>query len=163
MGIYEDLGVRTIINVAGSSTRVGGALMPDEVVRAMSEAANASVKIVGLLTALRIFSSGAYAHETERQRGFMEYIADGVSGLPVKPRIILPEGEGYPILHLALDCSAVNRTGFELSRMLKNGDPGVFVNEGLLHQNTLVIHPINLDRQKSETLVNQLRNALNDG
>lgn len=31
MGIYEDLGVRTIINVAGSSTRVGGALMPDEV------------------------------------------------------------------------------------------------------------------------------------
>ena len=30
MGVYDDLGVRTIINVAGSSTRVGGALMPDE-------------------------------------------------------------------------------------------------------------------------------------
>jgi len=45
MGIYEELGVRTIINVAGSSTRVGGALMPDEVVQAMSEAASASVNM----------------------------------------------------------------------------------------------------------------------
>ena len=51
MDVYEELGVRTIINVAGSSTRVGGALMPDEVVQAMAEAAAASVNIVELQAA----------------------------------------------------------------------------------------------------------------
>ena len=51
MGVYEDLGVRTIINVAGSSTRVGGAIMPDQVVEAMSEAAASSVNMVELQAA----------------------------------------------------------------------------------------------------------------
>jgi len=48
MGIYEDLGVQTIINIAGSSTRVGGVLMPDEVVQAMSESNSCSVNMVEL-------------------------------------------------------------------------------------------------------------------
>ena len=37
--IYERLGVRTLINAAGSLTRLSGTLMPPEVVEAMAEAA----------------------------------------------------------------------------------------------------------------------------
>jgi len=118
--------------------------------------------IVGLLTALRLFSQGAYVDEAASQRGYLEYIADSVSGLPVKPLIILPDGEGYPLLNLVIDSKAVGKTGFEISGALKSGDPGVFVNEGLLHQDTLIIHPINLNQQRTETLANALRNVLNN-
>ncbi|HCH10186.1 MAG TPA: SelA-like pyridoxal phosphate-dependent enzyme, partial [Dehalococcoidia bacterium] len=38
MSIYEKLGVRTIINVSGASTRVSGPLMPPEVAEAMVRA-----------------------------------------------------------------------------------------------------------------------------
>ena len=44
-GVYERLGLRTIINATGSLTRVGGTLMPHEVVEAMTEASRAFVKI----------------------------------------------------------------------------------------------------------------------
>ena len=45
MGVFESLGARVVINVAGPSTRVGGALMPPEVVQAMSDAAMESVSM----------------------------------------------------------------------------------------------------------------------
>ncbi|MBO0706820.1 MAG: aminotransferase class V-fold PLP-dependent enzyme [Candidatus Dormibacteraeota bacterium] len=42
-GIYERLGVRPLINARGTHTRLGGSLMPDEVLDAMREAAGAYV------------------------------------------------------------------------------------------------------------------------
>jgi L-seryl-tRNA(Ser) seleniumtransferase len=42
-GIYERIGVRTIVNGRGATTSVGGTLMPPEVVEAMAEAARAFV------------------------------------------------------------------------------------------------------------------------
>lgn len=40
MGIYEKLGVRTIINAAGTVTRSGGSLMAPEVLQIMQEASS---------------------------------------------------------------------------------------------------------------------------
>ncbi len=37
-GIYEKLGVRPLINAAGTQTRFGGAPLPTEVVQAMASA-----------------------------------------------------------------------------------------------------------------------------
>ncbi|HLJ60118.1 MAG TPA: aminotransferase class V-fold PLP-dependent enzyme [bacterium] len=45
MSIYEQLGVRTIINGVGPATRLGGTLMEPEVLAAMNEAARAFVKM----------------------------------------------------------------------------------------------------------------------
>ena len=45
MNIYDRLGVRRRINAAGTLTRLGGSLMPPEVVAAMAEAAQHSVDI----------------------------------------------------------------------------------------------------------------------
>jgi len=39
MGIYEQLGVRKVINCMGPYTKVRGSLMPAEVVKTMHEAA----------------------------------------------------------------------------------------------------------------------------
>ncbi|MFQ5972476.1 MAG: L-seryl-tRNA selenium transferase, partial [Alphaproteobacteria bacterium] len=48
MDIYERLGVRKRVNGAGFLTRLGGGLMPPEVLDAMREAAGSSVDIAEL-------------------------------------------------------------------------------------------------------------------
>lgn len=48
MGIYDDLGVRTIINAKGASTRVSGGLLAPEVTAAMAEAATHCVDMADL-------------------------------------------------------------------------------------------------------------------
>ena len=45
MNVYERLGVRTVINVQGEVTRLGGALMEQETIDAMAEAARYSVRM----------------------------------------------------------------------------------------------------------------------
>ena len=117
-------------------------------------------EIVGLLTALRMFADGEYAAETEQQRGLLEYIADGLSGLPVQPRIILPAGEGYPMLHLIINSQTVGKSGFEVSKELKSGDPGIFVNEKGLPEDTLIVHPMNLTQSRTEIMTRRLREVL---
>jgi L-seryl-tRNA(Ser) seleniumtransferase len=49
MGIYEELGIRKVINCLGPYTKVGGSLMPEEVVKTMHEAAKSFVSIDELL------------------------------------------------------------------------------------------------------------------
>jgi len=51
MSIYEHFGVKPIINVAGTKTRYGGALMGDETIQAINEAANYSVNLIELQAA----------------------------------------------------------------------------------------------------------------
>jgi L-seryl-tRNA(Ser) seleniumtransferase len=48
MGVYDDLGVRTVINCAGTLTRLGGSKMAPEVLEAMVEAARSFVQIEDL-------------------------------------------------------------------------------------------------------------------
>lgn len=49
MGIYEELGVRKVINCMGPYSIIGGSLMPAEVIRAMHEAAKSFVSMDELL------------------------------------------------------------------------------------------------------------------
>ena len=48
MSIYDDLGVRTILNAKGPSTRVSGGFMAPEVTAAMAEAAARCVDMAEL-------------------------------------------------------------------------------------------------------------------
>src|SRR5262249_2593478 len=64
---YSEFGVRTIINVAGSATRVGGAPMPPEVVGAMADAALESVSMMELQAA----ASRRIAAATGAEAGFV--------------------------------------------------------------------------------------------
>ena len=122
----------------------------------------AKEEVIGLLTAVELFSQGKYAPDFDEQRRHLEYIADGLSGLPVEPQIDLPEddGEGYPILDLLLDTEALGRSAFDISQELKRGEPGVFVQEKLLVEDTLTVHPLNLDQARTETLTARLRQVL---
>ena len=63
MAIYDNFGVRTIINASGASTRVGGALMPEEVVDSMREAARESVSMAELQAAASRYISNVTGAE----------------------------------------------------------------------------------------------------
>jgi seryl-tRNA(Sec) selenium transferase len=57
MTIYDRFGVRTRINAAGLLTRLGGSLMPVEVLEAMAEAAGSFVDMAELqATASRVIA-----------------------------------------------------------------------------------------------------------
>ena len=48
MSIYEEFGARSIYNLAGTSTRVGGPILSEEVANAMVEASQHSVDMTEL-------------------------------------------------------------------------------------------------------------------
>jgi len=117
-------------------------------------------EIVGLLTALKLFANSRSGPSMEELRGYLEYVVDGLSGLAVEPTVKVPDGEGFPTLHLRLDTDTLGRSAFEISGVLKQGSPGIFVNEGSLRNDTLVINPMNLDQARTEALTERFRAAL---
>src|SRR5688572_3043025 len=81
--VYKEFGVRTIINVAGTATRVGGAQMPPEVVKAMADASLESVSMMELHAA----ASRHIAAATGAEAGFVT--AGASAGLTLGTAAIL--------------------------------------------------------------------------
>lgn len=67
MAIYEDLGLEPIINASGSVTRLGGALMPSEVLEAFVQASRSSVP----LEQLQAVASQRIAQATGTEAGLV--------------------------------------------------------------------------------------------
>ena len=77
MAIYERLGVRPVVNAAGTLTRLGGTLMCGEAVQAMTEAARSAVAIDELQEA----ASRVIAHHTGAEAGLVTSGAFGALAL----------------------------------------------------------------------------------
>ena len=121
-------------------------------------------EVIGLLMALRLSEEAASEAEADAARRHLESIVSGLKGLPVEPRLTLPRDKtGMPSLQLVLNRQGLGRSAFDVARELKRGDPGVFVNERLLEQDTLVINPMHLDRARTEALTRRLRAVLSSG
>ena len=97
--IYERLGVRTLINAAGTLTRLSGSLMPPEVVEAMAEAAGNFVAMEDL----QARASEIIAEITGAEAGYVTAGAAGgltlgtaacVTGLDVEKMNRLPDTTG---------------------------------------------------------------------
>jgi len=67
VGIYERFGVKPIVNVAGTMTRYGGALMEKEALEAMDEDARYSVR----LDELQAAASKVIAEKTHAEAGIV--------------------------------------------------------------------------------------------
>jgi L-seryl-tRNA(Ser) seleniumtransferase len=116
--------------------------------------------VAGLLTALKLFAENRSGSPRDEQIGYLEYVVDGISGLPVDPTVRLPEGEGFPTLHLRLDVDELGASAQEICHELKLGSPGVFPNEEHLGDHTLVVNPMNLNQERTEMLTDRLRAVL---
>ncbi|MBM3572543.1 MAG: aminotransferase class V-fold PLP-dependent enzyme [Alphaproteobacteria bacterium] len=115
MDIYAKIGVRRRVNAAGSLTRLGGTLMPPEVLDAMRAAAGASVDMAELQEA----ASGAIARATGAEAGLVTTGAAAaltlgtaacLAGYDVRRMERLPDTTGMP--HQVIICR-MHRTGYD--------------------------------------------------
>lgn len=121
-------------------------------------------EVIGLLMALKLAQQETRESADEHEREHLEYVSRGLKGLPVEPRLLLPRDRtGTPSLQLLLNTRLLGRSAFDVSRELKQGDPGVFVNERLIAQDTLVINPTHLNRARAEALTRRLQAVLSEG
>jgi L-seryl-tRNA(Ser) seleniumtransferase len=118
-------------------------------------------QIVALVTALRLFASGAYDHELPGMRHRLEQIGASLEGLPVRTRLHLPfDGESVPLLEIAVDEPALGRTALDVCRRLRRGAPPIQVGHGLLHEGKLIVHPLCLKAEQTADLARRLREEL---
>jgi D-glucosaminate-6-phosphate ammonia-lyase len=118
-------------------------------------------QIVALLTALRLFAAGAYDRELPEKRRLLESIAEALAGLPARCRVLAPaDGQGLPLLEIALDERALGRSALEVCRGLRRGRPSVQVGHGLLAEGKLLVNPLHLDEGRTAVLIRRLRDEL---
>ncbi len=99
MGIYEDLGVRTLINAKGPSTRVSGGYLAPEVVAAIAEAGAACVDMAELqaaasMTIAEITGAEAGIVTSGAAAGLLVGTAACVAGLDPVKMARLPDTRG---------------------------------------------------------------------
>lgn len=99
MGVYDDLGLRTVINASGTLTRLGGSRMAPEVLAAMAEAAAAFVPIDALQARAGDIIAGVTGAEsgyvtTGAAAGLSLGVAACVAGFDVAAMDRLPDTTG---------------------------------------------------------------------
>ncbi len=114
-------------------------------------------QIMAVLTALRLFASGAYDHELAEKRLLLQQITAALSGHPVHCRLIEPgDQQGLPSLEITLDEQALGRSAFEICRSLRSGTPAVYVGHWGLEQHQLIVHPLHLTAANTAVLAQRL-------
>jgi len=118
-------------------------------------------EIIALLTALDLFASGAYDEDFARFRSYLDAIETELRGTHSACRIVSPSHEeSWPLLEIAIDESALDRSAFEVCRRLRHGSPPVYVSHGQLSAGCLVINPHCLTDETSAKLARRLRDEL---
>jgi len=120
----------------------------------------AKEEIVGLLVALRLFTENKYLEDKRRFEVLLEVIANHLKEIPYVSVEMLHDDGHFPMLKVKLDESRLGQTAYEVSRMLKNGDPSVYVFEMQLSEGVLLISPINLNEQYANIAAQRLRAVL---
>jgi L-seryl-tRNA(Ser) seleniumtransferase len=118
-------------------------------------------QIVALLTALRLFVSGSYDEMVAEYRPRLERIAAALEGAPVSCRVVSPaDSEGFPLLQIAVQLPDAGEIALEVCRRLRRGTPPIYLGHRLLHQGSLLVHPMHLDDEAADTLARRLREEL---
>jgi D-glucosaminate-6-phosphate ammonia-lyase len=114
-------------------------------------------QIMSVLTALRLFVSGAYDAELADQHRWLEQIATALAGYPVACRLIRGNSpDSLPSLEITLDEDALGRSAFDVCRALRKGTPGVYVGHWGLEQRQLIVNPLHLSDAHTTQLARRL-------
>ena len=118
--------------------------------------------VVGLLTALDLFTAERCVEDAARLARMLEPVFQALGGIEgVRAEILIPDDpQAVPVVNVAIDAARLGQDAFEVSLRLKNGEPPVYVGERDLARGTLVIHPMNLNEERTATLVRRLRQVL---
>jgi len=113
--------------------------------------------IVGLLTALQLFTEEKSSRDLKQHRLLLEQIArplQGVPGVEVEWTDYIPGGE--PLLVLKLDKLKLGRSASEVSQRLQGGDPPIYVRESYVHRGILIINPVSLNEERAKIVEQRL-------
>ncbi len=113
--------------------------------------------IVGLLTALQLYTEEKVSMDMKRSRAFLEQIAqplEGVSGVEMKWTEFISGGE--PMLAVKLDEVKLGRSAAEVSQRLQDGAPAIYVRESRLRQGMLIIYAGNLNEERTKIVEQRL-------
>lgn len=117
-------------------------------------------QIAALMTALKLFMSGAYDRELADMARWLSQIAEALKKSAVQCRLIPSDGQTYPMLEIQLDERALGKSAFEVCRNLRRGKPSVQVNHGQLALGRLVINPLHLTKERTAVLIRRLAEEL---
>ncbi len=117
-------------------------------------------QIVALLTALKLFSSGAYDAELAEKTQLLERILASLAGLAKCQLIPSPNGQSLPLLEILVDESRLGRTAFDVCRRLRQGEPPIQMGHGSLWESKLMVNPIHLNPTRTDVLIRRLREEL---
>ncbi len=117
-------------------------------------------EIVGLVTALRLFTRRDHAAERAAQQKKLRYIVEVLAGVPHVQPEFLQAGEfhtGTPHARIKLDERALAMTAYEFMVELKRGDPPIHASERELAQGAIVINPFGLVEGDEVKIVERVR------
>lgn len=122
MNVYDKLGVKQYINAAATLTAFGGSIMPDEVVRAMDEAAGSYVELLDLHKKAgdyiaRLTRNEAAFVSNGAAAGIVLATAAAVAGDDMDRRAMLPASEGRNEIVL----SQAGRVGYDYAIKVGGG------------------------------------------
>ena len=118
-------------------------------------------EIVALLTALDLFTSGAYDDDLPRMQDCLDTIVTALDGSRAECRLNNPAShDSWGILEIVLDEVALGRNAFEVCRRLRAGTPPVYVGHGKLQQGILTVNPLCLSVEQTVQLAARLAEEL---
>jgi L-seryl-tRNA(Ser) seleniumtransferase len=118
-------------------------------------------EIIALLTALDLFSTGAYDDDPPRLLTYLKSIEAGLQNAHAKCRIFEPDTlDRWAILEIAVDEQTLGRTAFDVCKSLRDGSPPVYVGHGKLSEGTLVVNPLCLNEESTDQLTRRLLEEL---
>jgi L-seryl-tRNA(Ser) seleniumtransferase len=118
-------------------------------------------QIMALLTALKLFTSGAYDAELAQKRGWLEQIGTALDSCAARCRLIeATNSESMPSLEITIDEQMLGRTAFDVCRRLRQGTPPVYVGHWGLPQAQLIINPLHLNDERTAILARRLSEEL---
>lgn len=114
-------------------------------------------EIIALLTALELFTSGAYDKQAALYRGWLEKLVSGLKGLAVAATISDPgDGESPPRLEIQIIGGQAERKAFEIARALRAGKPPIYVGHVGLSAGKLIVNPVCLRDDQIAALAKRL-------
>ncbi len=118
-------------------------------------------EIVALLTALELFSTGAYDDDPPRLLGHLNSIQTGLQNAHAECRIVEPAArDRWAVLEISVDEQTLGRTAFDVCKALREGAPPVYVSHGKLSEGTLVVNPLCLSEESTAQLSRRLLEEL---
>ena len=118
-------------------------------------------EIAALLTALDLFTSGAYDSQFVDFRRWLEQIVAGLVESRSVCQIVEPSADGqWPVLEINVDCEVLGKSAFDVCRELRHRTPPVYVGHSGLRQGLLTINPVCLKEESVLDLIWAIQGAL---